>query len=502
MERNTMMQGKPVLDQALRHFIEETWAILTPETGAPDVALFLTRLSDLARSNAFFWMKAGLSVQEHATRLFPAGQSLSRSLVMACVSSDILLGYSSLRERAKWFPQLVKQRDWELQHQRSANRVLETAASLGGALIKGCQFASTRPDILPAEYIRPLASLQDRLPARSWAEIEKAIASELGRPPEDVFAEIERAPVAAASIAQVHRARLKDGRTVAVKVQYPDVETLVATDLAVLEKIVTLVARLAPSIDLGPILEYLNETLPLELDFRREAESMMSLRAALAGRSDVIVPEFFPDLSTGRLLVMEYIEGIKITDREALERAGIPPSNVARLLNLVYGDQMLRLGVLHADPHPGNLLVQPGPRLALLDHGLTVVLTPALVDALNKLVQALTRGDLAGVYEALVKAGLRLEGEVDIVTLLSLAGVVLGQGGDESGEKGDAVGAGMQFLKSIGGLPVDLLMVGRALSLIDGITKQLDPNIDIVELAAYFAESVQPKVDPENISPS
>ena len=214
-----MMQGKRVLDQALRHSIEETWAVFTPAT--PDVTLLIARLSDLARSHAFLWMKAGLSLQEQATRIVPACHSLSRSFVMACVGADITLGYSTLGERAKWFPPLVKPQDWELQHQRSANRVLETAAALGGALIKGCQFASTRPDILPAAYIRSLASLQDRMPPRSWAEIEKTIASELHQRPEDIFADIEREPVAAASIAQVHRARLNDGRAVAVKVQYP-----------------------------------------------------------------------------------------------------------------------------------------------------------------------------------------------------------------------------------------------------------------------------------------
>jgi predicted unusual protein kinase regulating ubiquinone biosynthesis (AarF/ABC1/UbiB family) len=203
----------------------------------------------------------------------------------------------------------------------------------------------------------------------------------------------------------------------------------------------------------------------------------------------VIVPAFFPELSTGRLLVMEYIEGIKITDREALERAGISPHDVARLLNYLYADQMLHLGILHADPHPGNLLVQPGPRLVLLDHGLTVSLAPSLVKSLNKLVQALTRGDFAGVREALGDAGLRFEGEVDITTLLNLAGVLLGQEPGETGEDVDAVGAGMQFVKSIGGLPTDLLMVGRALSLLDGITKQLDPDMDIVELAARYAET-------------
>ena len=484
-----MMEGRRGLDQPLRHAIEETWAVFNPETGTPDPALLLARLSDLARSNAFLWMKAGLSAQEHATRLIPAGRSFSRSLVMACVSADIVLAYSTLRERSKWLPPLVKPWDWDRQHERSANRVLETAASLGGALLKGCQFASTRPDILPAAYIRRLATLQDRMPPRSWAEIETAIASELHQRPENIFADIEREPVAAASIAQVHRARLKDGRAVAVKVQYSDVETLVATDLTVLERIVKVVARLAPSIDLRPILDYLKETLPLELDFRREAELMASLRAAFAHRSDVVIPASFPELSTKRLLVMEYIEGIKITDREALERAGISPHDVARLLNYLYADQMLHLGILHADPHPGNLLVQPGPRLVLLDHGLTVPLAPSLVTSLNKLAQALTRGDFAGVYEALNEAGLRLDGEVDITTLLGLAGVVLGQGPDDAGGDADVVGAGMQFVKSIGGLPADLLMVGRALSLLDGITKQLDPDMDIVELAAHYAET-------------
>ena len=482
-----MMQGRRVLDQALRHSIEETWAIL--QTDTPDLVLLLARLSDLARSNAFLWMKAGLSVQEHAARQVPAAQSLSRSLVMACVSADICLGYSALNERAKWLPLLVKPRDWELQHQRSANRVLETAASLGGALIKGCQFASARPDILPAAYIRSLASLQDRMPPRPWPEMEKAIASELDRRPEDVFADIEREPVAAASIAQVHRARLKDGRTVAVKVQYPDVENLIATDLAVLEQVVKLVARLAPSVEIRHILDYLKETLPLELDFRREAEAMARLRAALAYRSDVIVPASFPELSTGRLLVMEFIEGVKITDREALERAGISPREVARLLNYVYGDQMLHLGILHADPHPGNLLVQPGPRLVLLDHGLTVSLAPSLVASLNKLVQSLARVDFAGVQEALVDAGLRLEGEVDVTMLLRVAGVVLGQEQDDAGSGVEAARAGMQFVKSIGGIPSDLMMVGRALSLLDGITKQLDPDMNLVELAVQYAET-------------
>jgi predicted unusual protein kinase regulating ubiquinone biosynthesis (AarF/ABC1/UbiB family) len=490
MEKQRTMKKRWVLDQAARRTIEETWAVFTNGSRTLNPALFLARLTDLARSNAFLWAEAGLSVQERATRVVPVGQSLSRSLVMATVAADIFVGYTMLGERAKWLPSLVKPRDWELQHRRSANRVLETAASLGGALIKACQFASTRPDLLPAIYIRTLAPLQDRMPARSWPEMEMAITRELGRRPTDVFAEIEPEPVAAASIAQVHRAWLHDGREVAVKVQYPDIENLVATDLAVLEQIVKAINRLAPMIQLQPIVDYLQETLPLELDFEHEAEAMTSLRAALSHRDDVLVPTVIPDLSTAHLVVMEYIHGIKVTDRAALEQAGISLHEVARLLNDLYAEQILHLGFLHADPHPGNLLVQPGPRLVLLDHGLTVPLAPSLVDALRHLVQALTSDDFDGVSRALAKAGMRLEdGDVDIATLLNLVGVLLGYDQpSESGENVDAADLGMQIGRSIGTIPTDLLLVGRALGLIDGITKQLDPNMDTMEIIAHYAE--------------
>jgi len=184
---------------------------------------------------------------------------------------------------------------------------------------------------------------------------------------------------------------------------------------------------------------------------------------------------------------MEYMKGIKITDREALEQAGISPHEVARLLNDLYADQMLHLGILHADPHPGNLRVQPGPRLILLDHGLTVPLAPSLVASLKRMVQALSVGDFNELTSALADAGLKFEGEVDITTLLNLVGVLLGndQPG-ESGEDVDGMDVGMQIGKSIGTIPTDLLLVGRALGLLDGITKQLDPSMDTMEIIAHY----------------
>jgi ubiquinone biosynthesis protein len=462
------------------------------------------RLTDVARSNALLWAETGLQLQERTTRGMPAGRAISRPLVLAAVAYDIFLGYITLHERARWLPSLVQAKDWRWQHERGASRVLETAATLGGALIKACQFASTRPDLLPAGYIHALTPLQDRMPPHPWPEIERSIQNELHQPPSDVFAEIEQEPVAAASIAQVHRARLQDGRWVAVKVQYPQISDLVATDLAVLEQLVKAVAKISPAIQLQPIVDYLRATLPLELDFAHEAQAMAQLRTALQDRPDVIVPAIVPELSTSRLIVMEYIDGIKVTDREAIEQAGISTRAVAKLLNDVYAEQMLRLGILHADPHPGNLLVQAGdhgPRLVLLDHGLTVPLAPKLVESMRQMVQALVTGDFERLRQALVAAGVQLDEGVDVAGLLGLVGVLLGNArADEEDEDfeevetakefarpGGGIATGVRLGKSIGSIPVDLLLVGRALGLLDGISKQLDPGIDTLEIVSHYA---------------
>jgi len=345
-----------------------------------------------------------------------------------------------------------------------------------------------RPDILPTPYVESLSKLQDRVPPHPWSEIASVIRQELGREPNEIFEWIETEPVAAASIAQVHRARLYDGREVAVKVQYPGIVNIIDTDLTVLQRIVELVGRLYPTIQLQPILDYLKETLPLELDFRREAKAMAELRVALLHRRDVVIPESIQELSTERLLVMEFINGIKITDRTALLDAGISPSTVARLLNDVYAEQIFRLGMLHADPHPGNLFVQSGPRLVLLDHGLTVPLKSSLVQALGEMVRALLVADFERLTKALTQAGMQFDKQVDISTLLQLVGVLLG--GEQDKTTMDTLDVGQQLGKSIGRIPVELILMGRALGLLDGITKQLDPDINALEIVADYVSEM------------
>jgi predicted unusual protein kinase regulating ubiquinone biosynthesis (AarF/ABC1/UbiB family) len=461
--------------------------------GPPLDAAFPARLGDLYRAQAFLWAGAGLAAGERLGRA-PVGLGGSgglapsrRALVLGTVASELWSGYAALRERARWFPWLVSEEDWELQHRRGAGRVLDAAAALGGTLIKAGQFASTRPDLLPLAYTETLSGLQDRVPPQPWQVIDEAVSRELGRSVPEVFAEFDREPIAAASIAQVHRARLRDGREVAVKVQYPGIAGLIEADLSALESIFGAISRLEPSVRLRPILDYLRWTLPLELDFRREARAIEDLRRALEHRADdVAVPEVVEEPSTDRLLVMGLEKGVKVNDREGLVAAGMDPSEVAELLIDVYAEGLFRRGVFHADPHPGNLLArqgQGGPVLVLLDHGLTVRVEPDLVGSLRGVILALEEGDFEGLFASLQKAGLELGPDADLDVLLGLVGVLLGNEREEAGN-GDLGRFGLKLGSSVGGIPVELLLVGRAVGLIDGIARQLDPDIDTVGIVA------------------
>jgi predicted unusual protein kinase regulating ubiquinone biosynthesis (AarF/ABC1/UbiB family) len=481
LDHSVAAQGE--FAHALAQVLHDCAATLSPERPPAGPITLLARAADLARADLFTWLEAALHSQEHYSRVaalpLANSASLSRAAVLAAVAADLYVGYDMLRWRTRHAPGVVHARDWELQHQRGARRLLHLASSLGGTLIKAGQLASVRGDLLPRAYTDSLATLQDRVPARPWSQIQRALENELRRPLDEVFAAVEQRPIAAASLAQVHRAWLhEDGAAVALKVQYPDIQALVSADLAALRGIVGTLRKFEPQLRLDPIVEHLEVTLPLELDFAREARQMSQLKTALAERQDVLIPRVLPELSTPRLVTMEFVEGVKITDRLGLEQAGIDPRSVARLLNGVYAEQMLRLGRLHADPHPGNLLLQPGPRLVLLDHGLTLELSCGLVEALQSVVRSLVHLDFAGLERALGSLGFPVSEETDVGSLLQFAGVLLGGAGSDVGRR-----LGL----AIGDVPVELITVGRALALLAGITQALDPELDVLEIVAEYA---------------
>ena len=484
----------------------------------------LSGIVEMARSRAFLLAESGLAAGERlrislssgtpvkSSRSLPQAlpRALPRALLIGAVASDLYLGYDALRKKRERTRNPIEEENWEREHRRGAERVRDAVGALGGAMIKAAQFASTRPDLLPTAYIETLSSLQDQVPPLPWPVVERTLIRELGlgskhRGLKEVFAAVEPRPLASASLAQVHRARLRDGRAVALKVRYPHVASLVDADLSALRSVFGAVSALQPGIRLSPIADYLEWTLPLELDFRREARALRELRKVLEDRYDVLIPDVIEGLSTERLLVMDLMEGYKITDREALVSAGIDPGAVAELLNDVYADQIYNHHYLHADPHPGNLLVQPGengPRLVLLDHGLTLPLEPELVGPLERVVRALPKGDLEAATEALKEAGLDVGDEADLGALLQLVGVLFDggiEGGDEedtggSADSADALTIDMADLgnfgeslgSGIGDIPPKLLLIGRAIGLLDGITRQLDPDLDALEIVGRY----------------
>lgn len=416
-----------------------------------------------------------------------------RFLIVARMVATVYAGYKGLQalEKLLGFKRLAPH--FRSHHRRSAQLAYDTATRLQGLLIKSCQFLGTRADILPREYVEILSQLHDRVPPRPAAEMIAAIESELRRPCSELFSDFDPTPLASASLAQVHRGRLHDGREVAVKVQYPEIAGLVEIDLANLRFLVGILARIERNFDLRFVLREVSKYVRLELDFEHEAQNAERIRANLRQRSDVIVPRVLRELSTKKVLVMEYVGGTKVTDLAGLEAAGIDKQDVARLLSEVFCHQILVDGFFHADPHPGNILVQPGPRLVLLDFGLAKDFPPGFALGVAQLTGAIIAQDKAAIAEAFAALGFRTKnGDSD--SLLALGDAFLGQ----AVRKGKAY-ADRELMETfsedlaaalranpIVEAPSDLLLVARVMGLLSGIGKQLDSRVDPMAVILPF----------------
>lgn len=283
---------------------------------------------------------------------------------------------------------------WERAHRKNSRRLQVGFSRLGGVFIKMGQVLSVMGTFLPAAYAEELEKLQDRVPPRPFPEVEGRLREALGEDPLSKFSSFEREPIAAASLAQVHSALTLDGRRIAVKVLYPNIERLIRWDLAVLRSLLPVVRLLFPVSRVERNLDQLEAMLERETDYAHERENIQALRSIFQGRSDVVVPEVIGSLTSGGVLSMSFEEGIKITELGAQRAQSIDPEVVAKLLVEIYFVMLFEHGVFHADPHPGNFLVRPGPRLVILDYGAVERVTPALADGMKTVVLgALTRND-------------------------------------------------------------------------------------------------------------
>ncbi|MGH7255882.1 MAG: ABC1 kinase family protein, partial [Nitrospirales bacterium] len=246
-------------------------------------------------------------------------------------------------------------------HRRTARHFVRTATRLGGVLIKVGQFLSTRVDVLPEAFTEELAKLQDRVPPVDYPVIRARLREELGQDPETVFIHFVPTPLAAASLGQVHEAMLPNGARVAVKVQYPAISELVETDLRALGWATKLLQWWVPTIRFDLLHQEFCHLLSQELDYLQEGRSADTFRANFSGDPRIVVPRIFWEFTTPRVLTLEFIDGIKITNVEELTAKGVSLPALARLVVDAYMVQLLEHRFFHGDPHPGNLFVQPHP---------------------------------------------------------------------------------------------------------------------------------------------
>jgi len=355
---------------------------------------------------------------------------------------------------------------------------------LGPTFIKLGQVLSTRPDLLPPDFIAELSRLRDDVPPGPWEPVQEEIEEELGAPLEDLFAAFDPQPLAAASLAQVHPATLPDGTEVVVKVQRPGIEQTIETDLEILFDVARLLQERTPLgelYDLPGIVEEFAATLRAELDFYREGRNADRFRANFAGEEYLYIPKVYWDLTTRRVLVLERIEGIRIDDVEALDAAGYDRRRVALHATRMIIKEVLEDGFFHADPHPGNFVVMEGEVIGAMDFGMVGYLSHRDRVDLVRLYIHVVQLDEEGIVEQLIRMGM-VGGRVDRDRLRRDIGRLLRR---YQGMPLKAIRAGeiMQEALPIAfrhrlRLPPELWLLGKTLAMMEGVGMRLYPDFD------------------------
>ncbi|MCK2035306.1 AarF/ABC1/UbiB kinase family protein [Microbacterium sp. SSW1-49] len=401
--------------------------------------------------------------------------------------------------------------------QKFARRFHALAIELGGLMIKVGQFMSSRLDVLPPEITAELEGLQDEVPAVPFADIRAAAEAELGIPLDRAYSWFDETPVAAASLGQVHRARLSELdaadtglENVVVKVQRPGIDGIVAVDLAALRRVarwLTRVRLVADRVDAPALVEEFAETSLEEIDYLHEAASAERFRENFADDPRVDTPEIVWERSTRRVLTLSDVTAIKINDTEALRAAGIDPAKVAEVFAEVMFDQVFTHSFVHADPHPGNIFVTPGPstgsgaeeqnwRLTFIDFGMMAEVPDNLRAGLRTLLIAVTGRDSRGLVAAAQEIGVLLPSADTAELERALKELFARFGGmgfaelatvdprefkDFADEFGDMVRSlPLQ-------LPENMLLLIRAVSLTSGMCSGLDPSFNVWDAAEPYA---------------
>ena len=283
-------------------------------------------------------------------------------------------------------------------HLKNAHRVKKSILELEGLFIKVGQLLSILSNFLPEAFQEPLEALQDQIPARPYSEIEKRIQEELGGTPDELFASVQSKPIAAASIGQAHRAKLKDGTDVVIKVQHGNIEKVADIDLQIMERLTRLFARFYKIKGMEYAYIQVKKMIEEELDFEKEAQAMQQIKDNLKEEKQLRIPYVHKKFSTRRILTTTFCEGVKINNKQVLDEWGIDKKDLGNRLVHAYCQMVFVDGLYHADPHPGNILIQQDGTIVLLDFGAIGRLRSDMRDGFLKLIEAAAKNDTEKNY--------------------------------------------------------------------------------------------------------
>ncbi|HEV3409597.1 MAG TPA: AarF/UbiB family protein, partial [Chthoniobacterales bacterium] len=370
------------------------------------------------------------------------------------------------------------------QEQAKADELADDLEKLGPTFVKLGQLLSTRVELMPQAYLEALSRLQDNVEPFGFDEVEKIVAAELGVRMSKAFSDFEVKPMAAASLGQVHRARLRNGQQVAVKVQRPGIREAMLEDFDALDEIAEFLdahTEAGRRYEFCNMLDEFRKSVLRELDYRQEANNLSTLRDQLREFERIIVPRPIEDYSTARVLTMEYVHGKKITDVSPLGRMEFDGTAVAEELFRAYLHQILVNGFFHADPHPGNVFLTDDYRIALIDLGMVGRVMPGLQEQLLQLLLAVAEGRGDDAADIAIKIGERKEGFEEMEFRRRVTEIVLKQQGATVEQM--QVGRLVLEVTQISGennirVPRELTMLGKTLLNLDQVGRAIEPEFD------------------------
>ncbi|EPS66438.1 hypothetical protein M569_08337 [Genlisea aurea] len=456
------------------------------------------------------------------------GNIYKRRMKVFTLAVVIYMDYKALQQRQKWTKEPKMSELWEKAHERNARRVLNLIVQLEGLWVKLGQYLSTRADVLPPAYIQLLKKLQDSLPPRPIEEafspfikdsVCKTICTEFGKTMEDLFLNFDKIPLATASIAQVHRATLNDGQEVVVKVQHESIKEIILEDLKNAKSIVDWIAWAEPQYDFNPMIDEWCKEAPKELDFNHEAENTRKVSRNLGcnvnsqdnsmNRVDVLIPEII--MSTEKVLILEYMDGVRLNDFESLQAFGVDKQKLVQEITRAYAHQIYVDGFFNGDPHPGNFLVSKVPphRPILLDFGLTKSLSYSMKQALAKMFLASAEGDHVALLSSFAEMGLKMRLDIpdqmmEIASLFFRTSTAADEARQNVKVYTEQRNKNLKVIQEkmklnekevkrfnpVDAFPGDIIIFSRVINLLRGLSSTMGVRIVYVDVMRPFAESV------------